>query len=151
MCSSDLLYVQGIDSGQGKAISPEGIDVGLPGFAISPDGKWVAAIQSDRKGALFPIDGGTPRPFSGVEPGEYPLRFTPDGKSLYLWKRGDVPARVTRLEIETGKREPFKSLIPADPAGIERISNVVVTPDGKGYAYCYTRLLSDLFVVEGLK
>jgi serine/threonine protein kinase len=145
------LYVQAIDSGQGKAISPEGIDVGLPGFAVSPDGKWVAAIQSDRKGALFPIDGGMPRPFPGVEPGEYPLRFTADGKSLYLWKRGDVPARVTRLEIETGKREPFKNLIPADPAGIERISNVVVTPDGKGYAYCYTRLLSDLFVVEGLK
>jgi dipeptidyl aminopeptidase/acylaminoacyl peptidase len=145
------LYVQGIDAGQGKAISPEGIDVGLPGFAISPDGKWVAAIQADRKGALFPIDGSSPRPFAGVEPGEYPLRFTPDGRSLYLWKRGDVPARVTRVEIETGKREPFKNLIPADPAGIERISNVVVTPDGKGYAYCYTRLLSDLFVVEGLK
>jgi len=24
-----------------------------------------------------------------------------------------------------------------------------VAPDGKGYAYCYARLLSDLFVVEG--
>src|SRR5204863_4088172 len=33
------LFVQAIDSGQGKAISPEGIDVGLPGFAISPAGK----------------------------------------------------------------------------------------------------------------
>jgi len=145
------LFAQPIESGKPRPISPEGIVVALPGFAVSPDGKWVAGIQSDRKGALFPIDGGTPRTLSGVELGEFPLRVSPDGKALYLWKRGDVPAVVTRLDIESGRREPFKSLIPADPAGVERISNVVVTPDGKGYAYCYTRLLSDLFVVEGLK
>ena len=41
--------------------------------------------------------------------------------------------------------------MPADPSGVERISNVLVTADGKSYAYCYARLLSDLFVVEGLK
>jgi hypothetical protein len=145
------LYVQGVDSSKGKAITPEGIVVALPGFAVSPDGKWVAAIQADRKCVLFPVDGGAPRPVAGVEPGEFPLRFSPDGRSLYVWKRGEIPAKVTRVEVETGKREVFKSLIPADPAGIERISNVVVTPDGKGYAYCYTRLLSDLFVVEGLR
>jgi hypothetical protein len=146
------LFVQGIDASKGRPITPEGITVALPGFAVSADGKWVAAIQSDRKGALFPIEAGPAvRPVAGVEPGEFPLRFSPDGKSLYLWKRGEVPARLTRLEIESGKREPWKSLLPADPAGVERISNVVVTPDGKGYAYCYTRLLSDLFVVEGLK
>ena len=39
----------------------------------------------------------------------------------------------------------------ADPAGVERISNVLIAPDAKSYVYCYARLLSDLFVVEGLK
>ena len=58
---------------------------------------------------------------------------------------------MTRIDVESGKREPFKDFIPADPSGVERISNVLVTPDGKGYAYCFTRLLSDLFVVDGLK
>jgi hypothetical protein len=53
--------------------------------------------------------------------------------------------------VETGRREVWKDLMPADPAGVERISNVLVAPDGKSYAYCYARLLSDLFVVEGLK
>jgi hypothetical protein len=62
-----------------------------------------------------------------------------------------VPARISRIEIETGKREVWKDLLPVDPAGVERISNVLVTADGKGYAYCYARLLSDLFIVEGLK
>ncbi|HTY40621.1 MAG TPA: protein kinase [Thermoanaerobaculia bacterium] len=145
------LYVQSIDGDKPRAISPEGIVAALPGFAVSPDGKSVAAIGPERKATIYPVDGGSPREFAGVADGEFPLRFSPDGRFLYLWKRGDVPARVTRLEVANGKRETWKDLIPADPSGVERISNVLVTPDGKGYAYCFTRLLSDLFVVEGLK
>ena len=91
---------------------------------------------------LFPVDGGEPRVIKGIEDGEFPLRFSPDGRAVYVWKRGDVPAQVTRVDIESGKREPFKDLIPADPSGVERISNVLVTPDGKGYAYCFTRACS---------
>ena len=111
----------------------------------------MAAIGPDHQGLLVPLDGGEARALPGVEEGEVPLRFSADGRSVYLWKRGDVPARVTRLDVETGKREAWKDLLPADPAGVERISNVLVTPDGKGYAYCYARLLSDLFIVEGLE
>jgi Tol biopolymer transport system component len=147
----DRLYVQSIDGGSPRAITPEGITPALPGFAISPDGKLVAAIGADHKAMLYPVEGGQPRPISGVEEKEFPLRFSADGRALYLWRRGEVPARVTKLDLETGKREVWKNLIPADPAGVERISNVLVTADGKGYAYCFARLLSDLFVVEGLK
>src|SRR5439155_1182537 len=82
--------------------------------------------------------GGEARVISGVADGEFPLRFSPDGRLLYLWKRGDVPARVTRLDLQTGRSEVWKNLIPADPAGVERISNVLVTPDGKSYAYGFT-------------
>ena len=145
------LYVQSIEGGKPRAISPEGIVAALPGFAVTPDGKFIAAIGPDHKGTLFPIEGGQPRALPGLEDGEFPLRFSPDGRLLYVWKRGDVPARVTRVDVETGRREHWKELIPADPSGVERISNVLVTPDAKGYAYCFTRLLSDLFVVEGLK
>ncbi len=145
------LYRLGIDGGSPHAITPEGITVGLPGFAVSPDGKFVAAVAADHKAMLFPVDGGTPRPIPGVADGEFPLRFSPDGRSIFAWKRGEIPARVQRVDIESGHREIWKELLPVDPSGVERISNVVVSADGKGYAYCYARLLSDLFVVEGLK
>jgi serine/threonine protein kinase/dipeptidyl aminopeptidase/acylaminoacyl peptidase len=145
------LYLRSVDGSKPRAVSPEGIATALPGFAITPDGKSVAAIGPDRKAQIFPIDGGAARPIAGVQDGEFPLRFSPDGRWLYVWKRGDVPARVTRVEIESGRRELWKDLLPADPAGVERISNVLVAPDGKSYAYCYARLLSDLFVVEGLR
>ncbi|MEO8586197.1 MAG: protein kinase [Acidobacteriota bacterium] len=145
------LFVQEIEGGKPRPVTPEGISTALPGFAVSPDGKSVAAIGADQKGAVFPVEGGATRPIPGLLPGEFPLRFSPDGRSVYVWKRGDLPARITRVDLESGKREVFKDLSPADPAGVERISNVLVTPDGKGYAYCYARLLSDLFVVEGLR
>ncbi|MFI4978447.1 MAG: protein kinase [Solirubrobacterales bacterium] len=145
------LYVQDIDGGKPQPITPEGILTALPGFAVSPDGKFVAAVGPEQKGAIFPAEGGEARPLSGLLPGEFPLRYSPDGRALYVWKRGDLPARISKIDLETGKRDVWKDLLPTDPAGVERISNVLVTPDAKGYAYCYARLLSDLFVVEGLK
>ena len=145
------LFVQSIDGGKPRAVTVEGIDTAFPGFAVSPDGKLVAAIGPDHKGVLFPMDGsGSPRPIAGLVNGEFPLRFSPDGKTLFVWKR-DLPARVYSIDLVTGRHELFKELMPLDPSGVERISNVVVTPDGKSYAYTYSRLLSDLFVVEGLK
>ena len=144
------LFIQSVDGGKPRAISQEGIGTAFPGFAISPDGKLVAAIGADRKGVLFPIGGGASRPISGIVDGEFPLRFGEDGRSLYVWKR-ELPARVYRVDLETGNRELWKELMPVDPGGVERISNVVVTPDAKSYAYTFSRLLSDLFVVEGLK
>ncbi|MGH9442491.1 MAG: TolB family protein, partial [Thermoanaerobaculia bacterium] len=145
------IYVLDIEGSKPRAITPEGITAALPGFAISPDGRLVAAIGKDHRAMLFPVDGGSSRPINGVADGEFPLRFSPDGRSLYTWKRGEIPARIARIDIESGRREIWKELLPVDPAGVERISNVLVSPDSRGYAYCYARLLSDLFVVEGLK
>jgi hypothetical protein len=144
------LFLQSIDGGTPRPVTVEGIDTAFPGFAVSPDGKLVAAIGPDHKGVLFPIDGSPARPIAGLVNGEFPLRFSQDGKSLFVWKR-DLPARVYTVGLETGRHELWKELMPLDPSGVERISNVVVTPDGKSYAYTYSRLLSDLFVVEGLK
>jgi len=145
------LYIQNIEGGKPRAITPEGITAALPGIAVSPDGRWVAAIGQGHKATLFPVEGGATKEIPGASEGEFPVRFGGDGRLLYVWKRGDVPARVSRIDIETGRRELWKNLMPVDPAGVERISNVVAAPDAKAYAYAYARILSDLFMVEGLK
>jgi len=41
--------------------------------------------------------------------------------------------------------------LPADLAGISSRNSILMTPDGKGYEYSVRRVLSDLYVVEGLK
>ena len=35
----------------------------------------------------------------------------------------------------TGRREPWKTLVPSDPVGIELLDPVVISPDGRGYCY----------------
>jgi len=44
-----------------------------------------------------------------------------------------------------------KTLIPPDADGVYSIIDVQVTPSGHAYAYTYTRLLSQLYLVRGLK
>jgi hypothetical protein len=141
--------VQDIDSDKIEAVTPEGTN-GLS-FALSPDGHTVAAIGPDEKGYFFPIPAGEARPIPGLEAGEVPVKWTPDGRSLYVYRGGDLPSKVFRLEIATGKRTLWKELMPPDPSGVEFVGPVLPTPDGTSYVYGYRRLLSDLYLVEGLQ
>jgi hypothetical protein len=54
------------------------------------------------------------------------------------------------VELATGRREPWKTIMPQDPVGIW-MADLLLTPDGKSYAYNCSRDLSDLYLVEGLK
>ena len=61
-----------------------------------------------------------------------------------------MPARVFRLEISSGKKELWRTLMPADAAGVPEII-VCPTPSGEAYAYNYVRTLSDLYLVDGVR
>ncbi|MGB7131363.1 MAG: protein kinase [Candidatus Sulfotelmatobacter sp.] len=143
------LYVQDIDSDKFDPVTPEGTDGSA--YALSPDGSRVAAVGPDGKVYLFPIPKGDPQPLKGLQQGEVPIAWTVDGRSLYIYKGGELPAKVFRLEIATGNRTLWKQLMPPDPAGVEFVGPVLPTPDGKSYVYGYRRLLSDLYLVEGLR
>jgi Tol biopolymer transport system component len=143
------LYVQDITTNQVSPISPEGTN-GMS-FALSPDGLQVAAIGPDGKGYFFPINTSGPKPINGLLDGETPIAWSADGRSLYVYRGGELPAQVFMLEIATGRRTLWKQLMPPDAAGVEFVGPVLPTPDGKAYAYGYRRLLSDLYLVEGLK
>ena len=143
------LYVLDTASGKSQTISPEGVNG--TSFVISPDSKSVAAIGPDEKGYLYPADGGDPRLIPGFNSGEQPITFSSDSKSLYLYQPGELPARVDRLDLQTGKRVLWKELIPSDPAGVETIGPILITPDAKTCIFGYHRMLADLYLVEGLK
>jgi Tol biopolymer transport system component/predicted Ser/Thr protein kinase len=143
------LYVLDITSGKSQPISVEGVNG--TAFIISPDSQWVAGIGPDQKGYLYPAGGGEPRPILGFNSGELPITFSSDNRSLYLYQPGDLPARVDRLDLQTGKRTLWKELIPSDPAGVETIGPILITPDAKTCIFGYHRMLADLYLVEGLK
>ena len=80
-----------------------------------------------------------------------PVGWTADDRSLYVQKRGGPSARIDRLDLATGRREPWKEILPADATGVVRVSSVFLAPDGSFYVYAYSRVLSNLYLVEGLK
>jgi Tol biopolymer transport system component len=143
------LYLQDVSGGKPRAIAPEGVNG--TNFVVSPDGRLVAGIGPDGKGYLYPIHGGEPISISGLLPAEQPIGWTQDSKSLYIYRLGEVPAKVYRLDPATGQRTAWKELMPADPAGVATIGPILITPDGKTYVYGFHRTLADLYLVEGLK
>jgi len=143
------LYMQDVSGGKSKTISPEGVDA--QAFAISPDGQLVVGIGSDQKGYLFSSTGADPRIVNGMEPGDIPINWSQDARSIYLYRSGEVPAKVYRLELATGKKTVWKQIAPLDPTGVSTIGPILMTPDGKTYVYGFHRTLGDLYLVEGLK
>jgi eukaryotic-like serine/threonine-protein kinase len=143
------LWVQSVDNDKPTPISPEGIRAAQ--WVISPDGKQVAAAQTDRRGYLFPVDGGQVKAIPQFPDGYIPVGWSEDGKSLLIYNPGDLPAKVDRLNLATGQRQPWRSLMPPDAAGVTDLGPILVTPDGKSYVYEYGRTLSDLYLVEGIK
>jgi eukaryotic-like serine/threonine-protein kinase len=143
------LYVQGLNGGTPKPISGEGVNASL--FAISPDGKQVAVIGPDQKPALLPIEGGDLRPIPGVVAGDAPISWAADGRSLFVYRLGEVPAHVYKLDLSAGRKQLWKNLIPPDVSGVTDISAIFITPDGNNYVYEYGRTLSDLYLVNDVK
>ena len=68
-----------------------------------------------------------------------------------MWVPGEVPARIRRVDVKTGVSTRWKELAPADRTGVQEILRVVLSDDGSAYAYSYTRELSALHLLEGLK
>jgi predicted Ser/Thr protein kinase len=144
------LFVLDLPEGKPKPISPEGVSW-LRWRALAPDGRSAVARGADGALGLYPTDGGDPRPLQGVTRDDVPIRWTADGKGLYLQRGPGVPARVDLLEVASGKRRPWKELTPPDPAGVLAIGPILLSADGQSYVYSYRRQIDDLFLVEGLR
>ncbi len=136
-----------VAGGKPRALTPEGYSLDR---VTSPDGKWTVVTGPDRRRHLFPLAGGDPATIAGLEDDDEIDQRSADGRFLYVHRRGEVPVKVYRLELATGKKELWRTLMPADAAGVP---NVRPRPsaDGQSYVYDLFRFLSDLYLVEGVK
>ena len=111
---------------------------------------WDAKDLAERTGlskeSILNIERGTFRPEGCI-----PVGWSSDGKTLLIYNPGDLPAKVEHLNLATGQLQPWKSLMPADAAGVTDLGPILITPDGKSYVYEYGRTLSDLYLVEGIR
>jgi eukaryotic-like serine/threonine-protein kinase len=144
-------YIQNATDGRIRPFTEPGVTAGrfweLP---VSPDGSRVAMIGRDGRPFIYPIAGGAPIEIPTIVRGEYPVNWTADGRAMFVAGAPNVPHRVFQVDLSTGRRSPWKELRPSHVAGI-RLSQVLVTPDGRSFLHMYSRLLSNLYVAEGLR
>jgi eukaryotic-like serine/threonine-protein kinase len=138
------IYVQAIDSGTARPISPEGVS----GYVPTPDGKFVFGFSDSV--ALYPVDGqAAPRPVPGIHPDEV-VFAVPAGRSALVGALLSYSMDVIRVDLSSGRRELFKKIGPSDPAGVFLV-DAAFSPDGKYYSYSCFNALSQLYLVEGLR
>ncbi len=139
-------YVQDIRGGAPVPVTPEG----MAASHLSPDGKYVTEVAGGKLN-LLPIAGGAPRAALDMQPGESVIRWSADGRSLFLAQNEGLTAvKIHRLDLAARREEPWKELRPADPVGV-RMGQVVMTPDGNAYAYFFQRDICTLYLADGLK
>ena len=140
-------YLLDIQVGTPHALTPEGVF----GALVTPDGKHVLGIDTKQQVWLYPVSGGDPQKLNiTVGANENAVAYTPDGKGILVAAPG-LPLKIERLDLATGRRQPWKEIAPADPAGVQNVVSIRFSADQKAYAYSILRVLSDLFVVDGLK
>ena len=140
------VYIQDLEGGTAKPVTPEGVVSSL--LLVSPDGREIVALRK-----LYPIAGGDPRPVVGLDPLDNIVRWTTDGRGLYVRRTLDSRAvEIARLDLTTGKRTPVRQITPLpEAAGMGGIGQLLITPEASGYVYGYGITMSDLYLVKGLR
>jgi eukaryotic-like serine/threonine-protein kinase len=140
-------FVQDVDGGKPRSVTPEGVNF----CKLSPDGRLIAGTNLTGGGGwLYPIEGGQPRLIPGLQAGET-FAWSSDPRLLYVYKWRQSPIKVYRLNVLTGQREFFREMTPPDVAGLRGIFEIYFSSDARAYVYGYSRQLSQLYLVNGLK
>jgi eukaryotic-like serine/threonine-protein kinase len=142
------LYTLDLDAGTFDAITPEGVAIGFI-WGVSPDGTNVA-VASDRGVDVYPLSAGQPRLVPGLSASDLLLAWIDDGLLVSDGPNPTALSKVFLVNPLTGARRLWREIVPPDAAGIMNVFALMVTPDGRSYAYSWHRALSDLFLVEGL-
>jgi hypothetical protein len=144
------IFLMDTPQGRPNPVTVEGVGVVNYTHFVSPDGQSFLGLDSNRNSVVYSVGSSKSKPVPDLSAAEVAFGWTGDGKGVYVY-RPAVPAVVYRIELSTGRRQLWKELNPPDPAGINFIRAPHISADGKAYAYNYSRVLSDLYVVDGLK
>ncbi|HJQ65859.1 MAG TPA: hypothetical protein VJ816_05765, partial [Gemmatimonadales bacterium] len=143
-------YILDLESGRFDALGVELRDRAL-GAAVTADGDRAAISLADGRSILVPLNGGAIVDGPALQTGDMIVAFGADAASLLVHKWGAQSVEVDRVHLATGTREPWKVLSPRDASGVVLVFQLRVAQDGDAYAYACYRVLSDLYVAEGLR
>jgi hypothetical protein len=145
--TANRCYVLDIAGGKPKAVTPEGTACG----PSSPDGRFVVGVGKNSAMAIYPVGDGSPRSVPGLEAGFVPVQWASNSSFLYGYIPGELPSKIYKVEISTGKQTVVQELRPEAPAGVVTVSPVIASRDGTHFVYSYNQTLSVLYLISGLQ
>jgi Tol biopolymer transport system component len=142
-------YLIDISSGDSKPITPEGV----AGVHPSPNGASTAVLGPDGKWGIWQLEGRDIRLIPGLDSTYLVIGWSPDTGSVYAFqtRASETVAKVLKVNIVTGKIEPWRTFGAEMAAGINNVGPPNFSAGNTAYAYTYGRELSEAYVVTGLK
>ncbi|HXM62303.1 MAG TPA: WD40 repeat domain-containing serine/threonine protein kinase [Terriglobales bacterium] len=141
-------YLIDLSNGNAKPITPEGVE----GTLLSPDGHSVVVVGPDGGWGIWPLEGGGLRPLPGIDSRYYVTGWAPDGVSVYVGESHshERTVKIFRANVTTGKMDVWKTFGDSLPTGANA-GSMLFSSDGSAYVYLYDQILSQAYVVKGLK
>jgi len=140
-------YVQDVSGGPPRPVTQEATTKGW----VSPDGLQI--LYSTPAGTYFiqPAAGGAAQPVPGLTTDDQVIQWSADGRSADLCRATSTAFRFERVDLASGRRVLIREVAPANRTGVVEGGKAALTGDTRSYAYDYTRMTSQLFVVEGAR
>jgi len=137
-------WMYDLETNQSTPLTPEG----TRGTRVSPDGKWFITVDP-HKLLLSPVGGGESRTVADLQ-GESVVRWSADGRYVFLQQREPASIKISRLDITSRRKEPWLVVKVPEP-GAQFLGPLALSADGKACATTFQRDLANLFLVRGLK
>ena len=122
---------------------------GTKGNLVAPDGRGFV-VADPHTVSLAPVGSGATRNIAKLENGEAVVRWSADGRYLFLRQQEGETMKLRRLDIATGRKQPWQTVKVPEP-GAEFIGAFAVSPDGKACSFTFQHDLANLYVVTGLE
>jgi Tol biopolymer transport system component len=146
---AERCYKSAIEGGALEPVTPDSIVTSpyIGGSQLSPDGTAIV-VRSGGHAMVWRLDGGPPRTLPAIAPGDNVLRWSPDGKALWVAPVA-VPIRIDKVDVATGGREPLVTITPPERANVFQLQWLSLADDPRVYAYNTGSWSSELYLVEG--
>lgn len=123
----------------------------LPTHA-SPDGSLLAVQADDGKVLAWPLpNGGAARELSTLGDNEAFAGWSADPARIFVAAWNGPRARIEALDITDGRRTMIREVAVDDPAGMLMVPDLYLSADARSYIYGFSRVLSTLYLVTGLR
>jgi len=120
-------------------------------FSTSPDGKWILFSGRLAEPRLQPVSGGASRPFPVLLGPTDGIGGWSSDSQVYVWRSAPPVFKFDKCDVTTGACTHLRDIPMPDTTGVLGRAYPILSRDGKTYVTSCTRILNDLYFVEGLR